>query len=272
MHEIGHNLDLHHSGEAGFTGTTGEYGDQTCIMGFGDGQDDTAKCFNAAKMSELGWYTNRVVSINPTVDTFNGKVIGVADYGISDTAHTLVVEIVNPVAVEDNIYLTYNRAKGINAGTGEKKDMVTIVRGSVGGFSTLFGSLNAAAGTNSLTIEDFFNGRDLYIFVDNTGSDGDVDYATVRVELQIETCSAASDCSTGTRDCVTATCNNSLCVYNTVSGCCGNGICEPEFGETCGTCSVDCKKPDHCNDLGYFDLDKFCPKVRGCCDYPDSFS
>ena len=113
-HEIGHNLDMHHSGELRANGDVEEYGDTTCMMGYGDGQDDTRKCFNAAKMAELGWY-DKIVSLNPVNDgNFDGKVIGVADYGDAANDHTLVVEIINPISTAENIFLTLNSKKGMS--------------------------------------------------------------------------------------------------------------------------------------------------------------
>ena len=205
-------------------------------------------------MFELEWYSNRVVSIDPIRkgDTFNGKIIGVSDYGDSNSDHTLVVEIKSPSLEEQNIYLTYNRAEGINADTGEHGNKITIVYGGVGERSHLFAALDDT--TTSHTISNFYSGRDLFINVQNVGSDGTVDYATVTVELEIETCTNDSDCNVGTSGCFTATCDtlSGKCVYNAVTGCCGNGICEPEVGENCGSCSADCIKPDHCNDVGYY--------------------
>ena len=83
-------------------------------MGYGDGKDDTHRCFNAAKMAELGWYNDiNMVSFNPvTDDGFNGRVIGSADYGSATDNHTLVVEIINPISAEENIFLTLNTKKG----------------------------------------------------------------------------------------------------------------------------------------------------------------
>jgi hypothetical protein len=111
-HEIGHNLDLHHSGEISSNGGVIEYGDYTCTMGTGPINDDTHRCFNAAKMAELGWY-NKVISFNPTLEDFDGKVIGVADYANAAEDHYLVVEVINPVSTEENIYLTLNTKKGV---------------------------------------------------------------------------------------------------------------------------------------------------------------
>jgi hypothetical protein len=140
--------------------------------------------------------------------------------------------------------------------------MITIVRARRTFPSTLFGALEDSDVTRSIKIVNFFNGRDLNIIVDSMGTDGSVNYAAVRVYLEVETCNTDAECSMGANNCVTATCNASnKCDYQTVAGCCGNGICEKQFGENCATCTNDCKKPDDCNDLGYFDLPQKCTKV-----------
>jgi hypothetical protein len=45
-------MNLHHSGDINEDPKSSafDYGDTTCIMGFGDGKDDTRKCFNGAKV------------------------------------------------------------------------------------------------------------------------------------------------------------------------------------------------------------------------------
>ena len=129
--------------------------------------------------------------------------------------------------------------------------------------STLLSGINADPGSNRLIINDYSHGRDLIITVDEISSDGDVDYALVSVQLQVETCTDDLDCAVGVFGCISAICNaTNYCEYTTLSDCCGNGICEKELGETCSTCPDDCRKPHHCNDLGYFDLPDKCTKVR----------
>lgn len=152
----------------------------------------------------------------------------------------------------------------MNIDTGELGDKVTVTQAQ---FTLESRYLGAADVDSIFEIEDFFNGRKLMVTVDGKGTDtvsgGEVvDYASVRVEIEIEGCTTASDCSVGTDSCVSATCNSSnKCVYAQVENCCGNGICEIGAGETCGSCDCDCKKPTDCNDVGYFDLESKCTKL-----------
>jgi len=122
IHELGHNLGYLHSGQG-----TDQYGDQSGLMGYSYSNDEgPIMCFNAAKSWYLNWYSN--VDINP-VNT-NGNVelnlIGIDDYvnGVSDSTHTTVVKISGG---SEDLYLMYNRRKGINSGTAEFRDTVNIV-------------------------------------------------------------------------------------------------------------------------------------------------
>jgi len=207
------------------------------------------------------WY-DRIETINPFDQAFSGKLIGVADYGFATDDHTLVVQVINPGCGADNLFISYNRKKGMNIDTGELGDKITVTQAR---FTVESRYLGAADEDSIFEIEDFFNGRKLIVTVDNKGTEsgdgGEVDYASVRIELEIEDCTTASDCSEGTNSCVSATCSSSnKCVYNAVANCCGNGICELEAGESCGSCDCDCKKPTHCNDVGYEDIPKKCPR------------
>jgi hypothetical protein len=60
MHEVGHNLDLAHSGV-----DKDEYADQTGFMGYASGLDDERMCFNQEKNYQLGWCSDKVKTINP---------------------------------------------------------------------------------------------------------------------------------------------------------------------------------------------------------------
>ncbi len=250
-------------------------------MGYGDGKDDTRKCFNGAKMMELGYYEH-TVTLNPVDNSFTGKLIGVADYGEVTSEHTLVVEVINSDPESNNLYVSYNRKKGINIDTGEYGDMVTIVSAEFRERSLLVGAVGP---NSSFRVENFFSGRDLIIAFDAVGVDGSsVDTASIKIELEVEDCAVASDCSVGTSGCVTATCSNQKCIYESKDNCCGNGkyfegtnqvdilfslliqrfgkgICEAEAGETCKTCALDCKSPSDCSSISYFDLPKKCTKV-----------
>lgn len=76
LHELGHNLNLAHSGEG-----TNAYGDQSGMMGYSYSTDEgPIMCFNPAKSWQLGWYDGRYATVDPLSQTWSGKLIGVTDY------------------------------------------------------------------------------------------------------------------------------------------------------------------------------------------------
>ena len=102
-------------------------------MGNGNGlnNNQNAMCFNAAKSFELQWYADRTQSVRPALaESFDGKLIGVADYGNSASDHTVVLEIENADPSIQSYFMTYNTAKGITINTAEAANKVTIVQGA----------------------------------------------------------------------------------------------------------------------------------------------
>lgn len=68
-------------------------------------------CFNPAKSWQLGWYEAQQISWNPlTQGELLGTLVGVDDFGLSST-NLVVVQIENGVK---DLYIGYNRAKGVN--------------------------------------------------------------------------------------------------------------------------------------------------------------
>eukprot|EP00814_Leptocylindrus_danicus_P016466 CAMPEP_0116013620 /NCGR_PEP_ID=MMETSP0321-20121206/5828_1 /TAXON_ID=163516 /ORGANISM="Leptocylindrus danicus var. danicus, Strain B650" /LENGTH=672 /DNA_ID=CAMNT_0003483191 /DNA_START=45 /DNA_END=2060 /DNA_ORIENTATION=+ len=140
MHEIGHNLNLAHSGEG-----TLAYGDQTGMMGYSYSSDDGPEmCFNAPKNWQLGWYNDgqKVVTSG-----WSGNLYGIADYGTIDSGSVVIAQI--PASVNggtDDWYVSFNRKAGINAGTVEGGNQVLVHKRASGtGYaeSTLMAKLSA---------------------------------------------------------------------------------------------------------------------------------
>ena len=136
-------------------------------------------------MAELGWYAgdkNRVATIKPSLnEEFFGKLIGVADFGLSNEDHTVVLEVISPdSSTKPPYYLTFNRAKGINRGTGEAQNQVTIVQGRAGETSLLRYKIKPGS---RMSIPDYHDGRSLDIGVGFAMSESFVDYVLISVVL-----------------------------------------------------------------------------------------
>lgn len=81
-------------------------------------------CFNPAKSWQLGWYEAQQISWNPlTQGELLGTLVGVDDFGLSST-NLVVVQIENGVK---DLYIGYNRAKGVNWDTRMSEDKIVIV-------------------------------------------------------------------------------------------------------------------------------------------------
>jgi hypothetical protein len=69
--------------------------------------------------SQLGWYSNRVLTVNPA----SGRRLKLAtfvDYSRAAPDEPVVISILG------KYFLQYNRAKGMNAETNEKANLVTV--------------------------------------------------------------------------------------------------------------------------------------------------
>lgn len=135
MHEIGHNLGLQHSTEAG-----DEYGDGSCMMGADYfSLAFPAICFNAQKNYLLGWYSDYQITVDPATNgAWSGKLVSFVDYPKASTLNDAYVLI-----VVGQLYIQYNLAESFNFQVFEQANKVTIVAATsstsksnlLGGFS-----------------------------------------------------------------------------------------------------------------------------------------
>ena len=93
-------------------------------MGFSYVNDETPRmCFNGPKSWQLGWYDDRHIDIS-SGSLWSGKVYGISDYTASSEEDAVIIRISSSSA--DEIYISYNRAFGINEGTFEGKNQVLV--------------------------------------------------------------------------------------------------------------------------------------------------
>jgi len=146
MHEVGHNINLAHSGENG-----NEYDDQSCMMGYSYSSDEGPRqCFNGPKFYQLGWLSDRHVTIS-NGSGWSGNMYGISTYASSSSGDAIVVMISSS---PDDIYVSYNKATGISSGTVEGANQVLVHTKSASpssyGLSFLEGRLNSGG---SVTIQ-----------------------------------------------------------------------------------------------------------------------
>ena len=102
------------------------------MMGYSYGYDDAPiMCFNGAKSWQTGWYTSKSKVISPG-ELFIAKLYGIVDF--NNTASSFVLFKINDSS-ETDFYVAYNRASGINSGTQEAPNKVTITRAAGEGTS-----------------------------------------------------------------------------------------------------------------------------------------
>ncbi|KAG7374685.1 gametolysin peptidase M11 [Nitzschia inconspicua] len=145
VHEVGHNLNLAHSGSG-----EGSYHDKHCIMGFSYNEFFGPRmCFNPAKNWQLGWYDDQAIEWNPNDGTFIGTLVGVEDYG-KNYEDFVVVKIKH--TRRESIHIGYNRAKGYNQETRIAQNMITVVSAGEGySESTLLETLSVGGSTTFST-------------------------------------------------------------------------------------------------------------------------
>jgi Gametolysin peptidase M11 len=200
MHELGHNLNFHHSGIG-----LQEYGDMTDYMGgletpkstkdkkWGllkgksqsvqvtiDGAGYPKKAFNGHKHWTAGWFQNRAMQVFPLQSncSIHFRIVSFVEYG--NEAMQLDDVVLLRVG---SLYIQYNRAKGYNVDAPEA-NRVTVTEGFVdGGLSVRVASLTAGEHYKLPNFES--SGKALFIQVCaiTQKSYGELDFADVSVFL-----------------------------------------------------------------------------------------
>ncbi|KAL3817830.1 hypothetical protein ACHAXA_002697 [Cyclostephanos tholiformis] len=206
MHEIGHNLNLGHSG--GLDGKP--YSDHTCLMGNPLYKDDVADmCFNPAKNYQItanggGWYDpGRVETYSPSTGAiWQGKLVGVAESGVvnGNAEHAnsrLVLKIETGTRID--LYVGFNRATGMNEDNKQASNMVTIVEANGDGLSYSTSALRATLSQGQSYSVANWRGTDvtLTVFVDTIRYDIVPGYADSKRGHHTEPyCSSVEDAHT----------------------------------------------------------------------------
>mmetsp|Transcript_26449 Transcript_26449/g.39122 ORF Transcript_26449/g.39122 Transcript_26449/m.39122 type:complete len:577 (+) Transcript_26449:78-1808(+) len=135
LHELGHNLNLRHSGEVG-----DPYGDQSGMMGYSYAEDENPRmCFNAAKSWKLGWYSDRTRTLDKwNANVYSGELAGITANPGWATGPPMLLKL--DVSSGDDFYLSYNNKESFNSGTKAGANEIRIVQDSNSG-STLQASL-----------------------------------------------------------------------------------------------------------------------------------
>ena len=183
--QIGHNIGYAHSNEGGTT-----YSDQTGMMGYSyNGDDSPLMCFNAAKSWQSKWYTTKSTVVDPSAgNCFEGNVYGIADYG-TIAASTVLVKIDDASATD--FFVNFNRRTGINSGTQEAGNLVTVVQAGGEGNSYAESSLMAKLGAGG-SWSGVVDGKTMVVNVLSINTSANPAYATVRISENGTACGTVS--------------------------------------------------------------------------------
>jgi hypothetical protein len=119
LHEVGHNFNLGHSAQKVYT-----YGDRSGTMGgsvFEDEGEGSLRCYNAAKTWQLGWFGDNSIDLNLVEESWEGRLIGTANYEDSAEQQKNVL-----LRIAGNYFVQFNYAAGFNSGTEEFINRVTV--------------------------------------------------------------------------------------------------------------------------------------------------
>lgn len=175
VHEIGHNLGLAHSGKDGIS-----YGDKTGMMGFSYNRDNgPLQCFNSAKTYQLGWFNDKAIEIDPNNGRWEGILIGAADY-----SNPTVDQNANVIVKVEDLFISYNRKKGMNSGVEEAGDAVTIVQQGPGYANSDY--LATITIDNPIKIFNNFRDTNKDLVVELTGRASQIDEVIVAIYYDTE--------------------------------------------------------------------------------------
>ena len=169
MHEIGHNLGLDHANESG-----SGYEDETGQMGYSGLQESfgALRCYNPAKLWQLGWYAEHSRRINPLLDTPFETILTGITMGFEtndDKSKNALLQIPNG---DKDLYIGFNLANKFNSDTVEGQNKVLIDEQEFGGHND--SNLLAKLGKNdSYTVQNYQgSGKNLIVAVTDKISHG----------------------------------------------------------------------------------------------------
>jgi hypothetical protein len=195
-------MNKHATSHLGLSSMTG-------MMGYSYSNDEgPVMCFNPAKSWQLGWYSDKRVAVNVNDGLFSGTLVGVDDYLSAGNNEYVNIMVENG---SEDLFIGFNRNTGINSGTQEAPNKVTVQ--SQGGGSS-----------NSLLLAELGSG-DFYGVSNYLGTEGKLvikvvtidTKAAIEIYVQTESCSLDSDCIlVGAEECAVGTCgNNDKCSFDT---------------------------------------------------------
>ena len=212
--------------------------------------DDGAMCFNQAKNFQIarasgGWFSNgydvAVWNSDRDGNQWSRKLIGIADYENNPDARPIVVKLES--GGPKDLFVGFNRARGINRQTDQARDRVTVVeQGGDGlGYSQSFLKEILSPGDPPYTVPNWRgSGEDLTIAVKEINLGANPAYADIAVSFGDPTPEPTRKPTirptpAPTNQPIHPTMAPSA---SPTSNQCGNEVCDAD--EDSGTCPIDC--------------------------------
>ena len=193
VHEIGHNLGMLHSGKMTSEGYD-EYADGTGYMSNMINWDEEGNqmCFNAAKMWYFGWYSDQHKSFKPSSNETTLDLVALDDIKTGKLNAKNKISILELVAEggSSNLYVMFNRAKGMNAAVlADRNKTVIIEQSGPTQPSQWKGAVGPSDGDAYTQANWGETGKTLVIRSENImyGGDGEVDFASIKVYVTTAT-------------------------------------------------------------------------------------
>ena len=206
------------------------------MMGYSyDSSDTPVMCFNPAKSWQLGWYSDRHTTITSSSGPSAIKLASLDDYGETTSAHTAVVKI---EAGTTDYLLGFNKAEGMNSGTLEAANQVTVTTQSGGGSSSRVGAISNGGTYRIRSYARVGKGKAKSLIVEVCEFvPGSPDYAQISVHLETD----SSTCSSGPAPSPVSIPVSSP--FSSPTGNCGgkNSPCSGN-GDCCNTCNTKARK------------------------------
>ncbi|KAL7534367.1 hypothetical protein ACHAXR_005826, partial [Thalassiosira sp. AJA248-18] len=254
LHEVGHNLNLAHSGE------TETYDDQSGFMGFSYSQDEQRMCFNGPKNYQLGWFPDRHVDLTST-ESWSGRIYGQTVYDTTTSAEKMIIRISVSGESGNDLYVSFNHDALHHQDTreGQNQVLVHFKGGAPNAYSESKLRAKLSASGTYTTVDGF--SQTITVGAINT-LEG---WAEVTV-VYVTQCTQNSDCDDGLWCNGYETCDsNGQCQFGTPPNCSDGLICTDDIcNESTDTCD---HPPTNClasNDPCATDQ---CIEAQGGCQY-----
>ena len=145
------------------------------MMGYSYNLDNgPLQCFNPAKTYQLGWLNDKTVEVDPNNGRWEGVVIGAVDY-----SNPNVDQNANVIIKVDDLYIGYNRKKGMNSEVHEAGDAIVIVQQGPGYANSDF--LATLTSEDPIKIFNNFGGNDKNLVVELNERRSWIDEVTIAV-------------------------------------------------------------------------------------------